>query len=149
MPNKELYEVMTIDAVSRQLGITSRTLRYYEEVGLISPVLRSSGGHRLFDQNTIERLRQILQLKDYLGISLQEIQEVMDAEDSIKELRLSFQEKVDSVDEQRLVVKQYIAVLHNLIDKMNKKIDHVLTLRDMYQDQVDRSILLMEEVENK
>jgi len=149
LTNNELYDVVTIDMVSRQLGITPRTLRYYEEVGLISPTLRSTGGHRLYDQNTIDRLKQILRMKDYLGISLQEIQEVMDAEESLKEIRRTFHENIERADVQRVLVKQYIDVLHNLIDKMNSKIENVVMMRDLYQEQVNRSLHFMDEWEKK
>ncbi|MEH7095543.1 MerR family transcriptional regulator [Neobacillus vireti] len=149
MTNNEIYDVWTIDAVSRQLGITPRTLRYYEEVGLISPGLRTNGGHRLYDQNTIDRLKQILRLKDYLGISLQEIQEVMDAEESLNEIRRTFQKNIESSEEKRVLVRQYIDVLHNLIEKMNMKIENVETMRDLYQEQVERSLHFMDELDKK
>jgi DNA-binding transcriptional MerR regulator len=149
LTNNEIYNVLTIDTVSRQLGITPRTLRYYEEVGLISPTLRSTGGHRLYDQNTIDRVRQILRMKDYLGISLQEIQEVMEAEESLKEIRRTFHENTESADVQRVLVKEYIDVLHNLIEKMNSKIENVVTMRDLYQEQVKRSLHFMDELEKK
>lgn len=141
--------VLTVDAVSRQLGITPRTLRYYEEVGLISPTTRTSGGHRLYDQNTLDRLQQILRLKDYLGISLQEIQEIMDAEESLTDLRRTFHENDQSPDTQKLVVERYIDVLHNVIDKMNSKIENVLTMRDMYQERMERSRRFLDEMETK
>lgn len=141
--------VLTVDAVSRQLGITPRTLRYYEEVGLISPMTRTSGGHRLYDQHTLDRLKQILRLKDYLGISLQEIQEIMDAEESLTDLRRTFHENGQSPDTQKLVVERYIDVLHNVIDKMNSKIENVLTMRDMYQERMERSKRFLDEMETK
>ncbi|MEH7418652.1 MerR family transcriptional regulator [Neobacillus drentensis] len=149
MTNNEVYDVLTIETVSRRLGITPRTLRYYEEVGLISPALRTNGGHRLYDQNTIDRLKQILRLKDYLGISLQEIQEVMEAEESLKEIRKTFLESAESAEVQRVLVNQYIDVLHNLIEKMNMKIENVVTMRDMYQEQVERSLHFMDELKKK
>ncbi|MCM3569952.1 MerR family transcriptional regulator [Neobacillus mesonae] len=149
MTAKEMNDYLTIDIVSRQLGITPRTLRYYEEVGLIVTTLRTAGGHRLYDQTTIERLKQILKLKDYLGISLQEIQEVIDAEESLKELRQTFRENNHNADQQRLAVEQYIDVLYNLINKMNTKIDHVVNMRDRYQEQVERSLRFIGKMENK
>ena len=149
LTNNETYDVLTIDTVSRQLGITPRTLRYYEQVGLISPALRTNGGHRLYEQNTIDRLKQILRLKDYLGISLQEIQEVMEAEESLKDIRQTFHENANSADVQRVLVNEYIDVLHNLIEKMNSKIENVVTMRDRYQEQVERSLQFMDELKNR
>jgi MerR family transcriptional regulator, repressor of the yfmOP operon len=141
--------MLTVDAVSRQLGITPRTLRYYEEVGLISPASRTSGGHRLYDQNTIDLLKQILRLKDYLGISLQEIQEIIAAEESLKELRRTFHENCHSPHTQKSVVERYIDVLRNLISKMNAKIENVLTMRDLYQEKMERAVRFLDEMEKK
>lgn len=143
----ELNDLLTIDAVSRQLDITPRTLRYYEEVGLISPAYRTAGRQRLYNQSTIERLKHIIRLKEYLGISLQEIQEVIDAEEALKELRMTFLENDESADGQRLIVERYINFLHNLIDKMNTKIENVLTLRDLYREQVERSMRYINKME--
>lgn len=60
-----------IGDISKRLGISQRTIRYYEELGLLKPS-RSSGGFRKYDESQVERLRTILLLKE-LGMSLDEI----------------------------------------------------------------------------
>lgn len=64
-----------IGEVARKLGITTRTIRYYEEIGLMGPPERLVGGTRMYGRAEILRLRFILKLKD-LGITLKEMQEL-------------------------------------------------------------------------
>ncbi len=141
--------MLTVEAVSQELGITPRTLRYYEQVGLISPTARTSGGHRLYNQSTVNLLGQILRLKDNLGISLQEIQEIIAAEESLKELRRTFHENVQTTETQKLLVERYINVLRELVDKMNKRIENVRSMRDMYQEQMEHSMRFLRDMETK
>ncbi|WP_020674511.1 MerR family transcriptional regulator [Geopsychrobacter electrodiphilus] len=64
---------IAIGEVARRLGITTRTIRYYEEIGLMGPPERVGGGTRMYDRAEILRLKFILKLKE-LGISLKEMQ---------------------------------------------------------------------------
>jgi DNA-binding transcriptional MerR regulator len=57
-------------------GLTVRTLRFYDQIGLFSPSGHSDSGHRLYNEADIKQLHQILSLK-YLGLSLEEIQSVL------------------------------------------------------------------------
>ena len=64
-----------IGALAKQLGITTRTIRYYEEIGLMGKVDRQGGSTRSYNRDEILRLKFILKMKS-LGISLKEIQEL-------------------------------------------------------------------------
>lgn len=139
---------MTVEAVVRQLGVTPRTLRYYEEVGLITPTARTSGGHRLYDQRTIDQLAQILRLKEHMGFSLQEIKDILEAEKSLDELRQSFQESGADRNKQRDVVLRYIQVLRGVIGKIDAKLENLSKMRDTYQDQLERSIRFLQDSED-
>lgn len=66
---------VAIGAVAKQLGITTRTIRYYEEIGLMGPPERVGGGMRMYDRAEVLRLKFILKLKE-LGISLKEMQTI-------------------------------------------------------------------------
>ncbi len=63
-----------IDEVTKQVGLTKRTLRYYEEIGLIHPPERSEGNIRLYTDEDIARIKRIVEAKEVLGITLQEMQ---------------------------------------------------------------------------
>ncbi len=72
MVNKQFYK---IGQVSKKAHITLRTIRYYEELGLIGPTIRTKGGFRLYTEESIERLRFIQGLK-YLDFPLSKIKEM-------------------------------------------------------------------------
>jgi DNA-binding transcriptional MerR regulator len=68
-------EILTIAEVRARTGLSARTLRYYEEVGLLPGVRRRAGGRRVYGEDELERLRFITRLKA-LGLSLAEIKEL-------------------------------------------------------------------------
>ncbi|KGO34620.1 MAG: MerR family transcriptional regulator [Desulfoprunum sp.] len=68
-------ESVQIGALAKKLGITTRTIRYYEEIGVLGKSNRLIGGTRTYTRDDILRLKFILKLKD-MGISLKEIQEL-------------------------------------------------------------------------
>jgi len=103
----------TVEEVVKALGVTPRTLHYYEEMGLIPACERTAGGHRLYDEETIEKLEHILRLKEYLGYSLQEIRSVLDAEAELLRLKVSYHSSDDDVQRQE-VLAEYAQVLANI-----------------------------------
>jgi len=70
-------ELLQIGEVAEMLGITTRTIRYYEEFGIMAPPQRLEGGNRIYAKEDILRLKFILKLKE-LGITLKEMQELSD-----------------------------------------------------------------------
>ncbi len=68
---------MRIGDVAERAGVTPRTIRYYESIGLLPPGEREGTGHHYYTDTTVDRLRKIDQLKQ-LGLSLDEIQGVID-----------------------------------------------------------------------
>jgi DNA-binding transcriptional MerR regulator len=80
--------LLRIGEVARLVGTTPRTIRYYEEIGLLpeSPE-RDRGRHRLFTETDVEWLRELLRLKDLLGVSLEELKELVEAETARAALR--------------------------------------------------------------
>jgi MerR family transcriptional regulator, repressor of the yfmOP operon len=79
---------LRIGEVARRVGTTPRTIRYYEELGLLpTGGERESGRHRLYGAQDVERLREALRLKELLGISLEELRELLEAYDARAVLR--------------------------------------------------------------
>jgi len=71
---------LRIGDVASLVGTTPRTIRYYEEIGLL-PAARSrpSGRHRVYTEADVERLREVMRLKDLLGLSLEELRMLLAA----------------------------------------------------------------------
>ena len=77
-----------IGEVAAQLGVTARTIRYYEELGLLGTSAgRPKGGHRAFTDADVLRLRELIRLRDLLGLSLEELSLLAEAEEARAELR--------------------------------------------------------------
>jgi DNA-binding transcriptional MerR regulator len=68
-----------VGELAKLAGLTVRTLRYYDQIGLFSPSGYSDSGHRLYTEPDISRLQQLLSLKE-LGLSLDEIKSVLDGD---------------------------------------------------------------------
>ncbi|WP_067726877.1 MerR family transcriptional regulator [Oceanobacillus damuensis] len=67
----------TIGKLSKSTGVTVRTLDYYDEIGLIKPSSKTSGGHRLYSEDDVMRLERVLALK-YMGFSLEQIRDILE-----------------------------------------------------------------------
>ncbi len=67
---------MQIGEVAEETGLSLRTIRYYEEVGLVTPSARTTGGFRLYSDSDLARLRLIRRMKP-LDFSLQEMRDVL------------------------------------------------------------------------
>jgi MerR family transcriptional regulator, repressor of the yfmOP operon len=80
--------LLRIGEAARLVETTPRTIRYYEEIGLLPPSeVRESGRHRLYTGADVERLRELLKLKALLGVTLEELKELVEAEDARAALR--------------------------------------------------------------
>lgn len=91
---------MRISEVADAVGTTARTIRYYEEIGLLPrSEQREQGAHRVYTQADVDRLRELLQLKDLLGVSLDELKTLLAAEDARAALRAEWQS--DDLDDGR------------------------------------------------
>jgi DNA-binding transcriptional MerR regulator len=68
---------LRIGEVAERTGTTPRTIRYYEELGLLAPSSdRQPGAHRVYDESDVERLQEVLRLRRVLGLSLDELKEL-------------------------------------------------------------------------
>ena len=79
---------LRIGEVARLVGTTTRTIRYYEEIGLLTGGGdREAGRHRVYADADVERLREALRLKALLGVTLEELKELLEVEASRGALR--------------------------------------------------------------
>ena len=78
---KERMEVLTVKKVSEQTGVSIRTLRYYDRVGLLKPDEVTAAGYRLYGETALMRLRHILIYRE-LDFSLKEITDLLDKPDA-------------------------------------------------------------------
>ena len=119
--------VWKIGELARRTGLTVRTLHHYDEIGLLSPAERSDGGHRVYDEASVQRLYRIVSLRS-LGFPLDAIAEALDSErfdpraaveDHLRRLEAQI------AQEQRLVTK-----LRTLTDRLGAD-DFLTTIEEL------------------
>ena len=82
---------MRIGEVAEKTGVTPRTIRYYEEIGLLpGPRERRKGEHRAYDEGDVERLTELTRLRDLLNLSLEELKQLIEAEEARAAIRERF-----------------------------------------------------------
>lgn len=79
--------LVRIGEAAEQVGVSCRTLRYYEELGLVVPSDHTSGGARRYTESDLARLRRIRELQELLGFDLGEIGEILRGEDRLADIR--------------------------------------------------------------
>jgi MerR family transcriptional regulator, repressor of the yfmOP operon len=90
------HSLFPIEQVAAQTGLTKRTLRYYEEMGLLPPTGRTEGNYRRYSEEDIQRLERIKKLRDLLGFSLADIRELLDAEDERGQIKVAYQHETEA-----------------------------------------------------
>ena len=95
---------LRIGEVAELVGVTTRTIRYYEERGLLGrDEAREKGSHRLYTDADVTRIQELLRLRDLLGLSLDEIVEIVEAEEARAALRNQWEESATDVERLRIV----------------------------------------------
>jgi len=128
-------ESLRIGDVARIVGTTPRTIRYYEEIGLLPESLeRPSGQHRIYTREEVERLREVMRLKHLLGVSLEELKTLLTAEEARAEVRAQLRredvepvrrrellwEALGHIDRQLELVRHRAAELARLDDELSE-----------------------------
>ena len=127
--------LLQIGEAAERAALTQRTLRYYEEKGLLSPPSRMDGGFRLYTPDDMERIDRIKQLKELLGFSLAEIKEMLEAEDVRLQIKAEWrrdadaEEKAEKARTAREVTIQQLALIDQKMEKMS-------TLRETLAERV-------------
>ena len=101
--SQEAY--LQIGEVAERTGVTQRTLRFYEEKGLLRPPTRMDGGFRLYSEDDVKRVGHIRQLQNLLGVTLAEIKEMVDAEEVLRELKAQYRPEADVSEKRRQLLK--------------------------------------------
>ena len=113
-----------IQKVAAELGLTTRSIRYYEEIGLLEPAARSEGDYRLYDADDLDRLRYIKGLRDDAGFSLAEIAQLLEDETARARNRARFRETHD-LDERRTIIQDALARVDRQVATLRAKADRL------------------------
>jgi MerR family transcriptional regulator, repressor of the yfmOP operon len=128
---------LRIGELAERAGATPRTIRYYEEIGLLGAAEdRGHGRHRSYDEEDVARLEHILRLRDLLGLSLEDLQRVVEAEDARAALRREWQGTEDPAMRLRIVEQAlgHIGVQMELVERRRAALEELATeLRERRQ----------------
>jgi DNA-binding transcriptional MerR regulator len=120
---------LRIGEVAERTGTTPRTIRYYEEIGLLERSgAREPGAHRLYDDGDVERLGQLLELKSLLGVSLEELREIAAAESARAGLRREWHEGIADPVRRRSVLEEADAHLDRQLELVRGRRDAIAKL---------------------
>jgi DNA-binding transcriptional MerR regulator len=118
---------LRIGDLARRTGTTPRTIRYYEELGLLASASeRDAGRHRAYSEADVERLEQLLRLKDLLGLTLDELRDVVEAEEARGALRAEWHEGTPSRARRREILDEalaHVAQQLELVARRRAKLD--------------------------
>ncbi len=148
--SKDLPGIRISDAAARS-GVSARTLRYYEELGLLCPGGYTQGGERRYLESDLCQLNRILELKELLGLNLEEIKNVIDLENRLEELRSAYRANegtsTDSArEDQRMILEEAIELRTFLANQIDMKLDRMTAFRDSLAVDIERCRHLLSEL---
>lgn len=95
-----------IGELAALVGTTARTIRYYEEIGLLpAQPGHEKGRHRSYGEEDVARLRELMRLRDLLGVSLEELRSLVEAEEARAALRERWQSSADDADREAILMQ--------------------------------------------
>jgi DNA-binding transcriptional MerR regulator len=94
-----------IGEAAERAGVTARTLRWYEEIGLLVPAGHSAGGARRYGDDDIRRIGRIRELQSLLGLDLGEIRDILVGEDALAGLRREYQAGGEAARRREILVE--------------------------------------------
>jgi DNA-binding transcriptional MerR regulator len=134
-PPPDDHPHLQIGEVAERTGVTQRTLRFYEEKGLLQPPNRMEGGFRLYSEADIQRVERIKRLQQLLGFSLAEIKEMVEAEEvklqlraeyrpdaALTEKRAQLTEAIAITERQRALIAQKVEALVEMQSKLDERL---------------------------
>lgn len=121
-----------IGEVAEAVGLSLRTIRYYEEVGVVPPSGRTAGGFRLYTDDDIERLRLVKQMKP-LDFSLEEMRDLLQSRDRLAEV------VVDDEREQLIErLRMYAAIAHTRCETLRAQLESAESFAETLQRETSR-----------
>jgi DNA-binding transcriptional MerR regulator len=113
---------LRIGDVAKLAGTTPRTIRYYEEIGLLPEApARPSGSHRLYSEAEVERLREVMRLKDLLGVSLEQLKTLLSAEEARAEVRAQLRREDVEPDRRRELLEEALGHIDRQLELVRNR----------------------------
>jgi DNA-binding transcriptional MerR regulator len=143
---------MRISDAAERLGVSPRTLRFYEELRLVTPSGHTAGGARRYAPEDLARIERIQELKEILGLGLDEIRDVLDTESRIEELRRAYRENAGvSTDaaraERRAILVEALERRRTITEQLDRKMVRMASFRAKLVADAAKTLELLEKLE--
>ena len=144
---------MRISDAAERVGVSSRTLRFYEELGLVNPSGHTAGGARRYAPEDLARIERIQELKDILGLGLDEIKEVLDTETRIEELRRAYHESARTPTsaarrKQKAILQEALQRREAITEQLDRKMERMACFRAKLLAESAKTRELLEQFES-
>ncbi|MGZ4150128.1 MAG: MerR family transcriptional regulator [Actinomycetota bacterium] len=113
---------LRIGEVAHRIGVTTRTIRYYEELGLLRPSGHSPGGARRYSEPDVARLLRIKELQDLMGLDLDAIGTILQAEDRLNDLRAEYKAGDLSTARREQIVREALQINGQLRERVQARL---------------------------
>jgi DNA-binding transcriptional MerR regulator len=114
--------LVTIGQAATAAGVTPRTLRYYEELGLLRPSGHSVRGARRYAEVDLARIARIRELQQLMGFNLEEINQILSAEDSLERIRGEYRSGKPTSRRRRELLAEAIEINDRLREQVRQKV---------------------------
>lgn len=133
--------------MARETGLSKRTIRYYEEIGVLPTPERTSGGYRDYDQSHLDRLKQVVLVRDILGFTLQQVQEYLSLSEGADaviaalpglgepERKARLEELKDLVERRAELIGTQIAKAQRVLSETRALLGRVVSALDRYSQE--------------
>jgi DNA-binding transcriptional MerR regulator len=122
---------LRIGDVARLAGTTPRTIRYYEEIGILpSEGDRESGRHRLYGERDVQRLSDALRLRELLGLTLDELRVLLEAQDARAALREEWHRAEPGAERRREMLDESQRLIDRQLALVRRRRDEIAALED-------------------
>jgi DNA-binding transcriptional MerR regulator len=129
--------LISIGEAAELIGTTTRTLRYYEQLGLVRPTRQSSTAQRRYGADELDRLRQIRELQTLLGLDLDEIGEHLAAWDHLEELKAEYQSEPPPA-RRRAILAEGLPILESLRRRVDDRQEQLAAFASHLDDRMRR-----------
>lgn len=128
---------LQIGEAAERIGVTQRTLRFYEERGLLKPPTRMDGGFRLYSEDDITRVEQIRRLRQLLGFPLADIKDIVEAEEVTMQLKAQYRPEA-ALSHKKAQLLRAIQVTQHQYDLIRQKTDALAEMRAKLEERLTR-----------
>jgi DNA-binding transcriptional MerR regulator len=137
--------LVAIGQAAAACGVSERALRYYQEIGLLTPSGRTPGGLRRYAQADLDRVARIRELQTLLGLNLDEVKEVLGNEDRLVSLRQEYRSEATDAARRRELIQEGLELRRRLRHTVEAKRDALQRFLDETDAEIDRVQRLLDD----